>query len=110
MVMTVEKLEKALRLKVKGRLDAITAPDFEKECAAWIDRGENQFIVDLEELEYISSAGLRSVLITAKRLKSDNGRICFCNTRGMVRKVFNISGFQSMFPMYDTLDEALTRF
>jgi len=109
MVVTVEKLEKALRLKVKGRLDAVTAPTL-KGMHHLDRRGETSSIVDLEELEYISSAGLRSVLITAKRLKSDNGRICFCNTRGMVRKVFNISGFQSMFPMYDTLDEALTRF
>jgi len=109
MEVIAEKLDKALKLKVKGRMDAITAPDFEKECAAWIEGGENDFIVDLGELEYISSAGLRSVLITAKKLKTNNGRICFCNTTGMVQKVFSISGFQSMFPMYDTLEEALAR-
>lgn len=107
MELKTDKLENALIVKIKGRMDAITAPDFEKECSNWIEKGELAFVVDLGELEYISSAGLRSILLTAKKLKSQKGQICFCCPSGMVEKVFSISGFSSMFSMYGTREEAL---
>ncbi|MBN2141168.1 MAG: STAS domain-containing protein [Desulfovibrionaceae bacterium] len=96
-----------LVVAVKGRMDAVTAPDFEKGCAAEIDRGEKDMIVDLGGLEYISSAGLRAILSTAKRLKAAGGGIRFCSLKGMVQEVFTVSGFSSMFPIHDALDEAL---
>jgi anti-sigma B factor antagonist len=104
-----DKHGNATVIKIKGRMDALTAPEFEKESAKWIDQGDINLIVDLGELEYISSAGLRSILVTAKKLKSNKGRISFCCPSGMVMKVFSMSGFSSMFSMYDSLDEALTK-
>ena len=109
MELKIDKLEKALIVKIKGRMDAITAPDFEKECSRWIEKGELTIVVDLGDLEYISSAGLRSILLTAKKLKSQKGQISFCCPSGMVEKVFSISGFSSMFSMYGSREEALSR-
>lgn len=91
----------------KGRMDAVTAPEFEKECNAAMDNGENTFLADLGGLEYISSAGLRSILTTAKKLKASGGSISFCNLSGMVKEVFTISGFNAMFKMYDSVENAL---
>ncbi len=103
------KQEEALIIKIKGRMDAITSPEFEKECSKWIDGGESLLVVDLEGLEYISSAGLRSILSAAKSLKAKQGEMRFCNLTGMVQEVFSISGFASMFSIFNSLEEALGR-
>ena len=97
----------AVIVKVRGRMDAVTAPEFETECGKWIDGGELLLIIDLGGLEYISSAGLRSILAAAKRLKAAQGDIRFCNLNGMVQEVFSISGFSSMFTVCGGLEEAL---
>lgn len=94
-------------IKVAGRMDAVSAPEFESACAQWVEQGESSFVVDLEGLEYISSAGLRSLLIVAKKLKSVGGAISFCALSPMVMKVFSISGFASMFTIHDSLEKAM---
>jgi len=99
----------AIVIKVSGRMDAVTAPEFESECDSRLEKGERFFVVDLGGLEYISSAGLRSILSTAKKLKAAQGSIHFCNLSGMVQEVFTISGFSTMFPVHGTLEEALAQ-
>lgn len=101
-----EKKGDFLVVRVNGRMDAVTAPDFEKTCAEAIDTGETALVVDLGGLEYISSAGLRGILATAKKLKACQGRIAFANLSGMVQEVFAISGFTAMFSVYKTVEEA----
>ncbi len=97
----------AFVVKANGRLDTISAPEFEKTISSWIDQGQSRFILDLEELEYISSAGLRSILLSAKRLKAVKGSLSFCCLSPMVSEVFSLSNFSSLFPLHDTLEKAL---
>jgi anti-anti-sigma factor len=101
------KEQGTVTIEVSGRMDANTAPEFEQECAKWLEQGETTLIVDLQNLEYISSAGLRSVLASGKKLKAQNGSLILCNLSGMVEEVFNISGFSSIFPIYDSKETAL---
>ena len=110
MILSSEKRGKSVVVHIKGRMDVVTAPNYEVECNKWIDRGENLLVVDLGGLEYISSAGLRSILVVAKKVKSKKGEICFCNASDMVKEVFSFSGFSSMFPMCDSLQEAVCHF
>jgi|YNPNPStandDraft_1061719.scaffolds.fasta_scaffold00174_5 anti-sigma B factor antagonist len=98
---------RAVIVTLGGRMDAATAPDFEKQCAALIQAGEKLLVIDMAGLAYISSAGLRSILAAAKTLKAQQGDIRFCNLQGMVSEVFSISGFSSMFAIHETLDRAL---
>ncbi len=109
MDLTIETAKKgaAVVLTVKGRLDAATAPEFITTCDGLIAAGDVSLIADLGQLDYISSAGLRGVLSTAKKRKGRQGQIVFCNLTGMVKDVFNISGFTTMFTMHATVDEAL---
>ncbi len=109
MELVTEKQEGVVVFKLKGRLDALTAPDFEQKCLKWLDAGESCFAVDLGELEYISSAGIRSILFVAKQLKTRDGRLALSRISGMVEKVFNITGIYSLFPIYASLDEALAQ-
>ncbi len=101
------KQENAIVIKVTGRMDAVTAPEFENACSPHVEAREKLLVADLSNLEYISSAGLRSILSTAKKMKANSGEIRFCNLNGMVQEVFSISGFSSMFTICETLEEAL---
>jgi len=101
------KENNALVVKVNGRMDAVTAPEFEKTVGLWIDAGEKCFVVDLSSLEYISSAGLRSILVIAKKLNAINGKILLAAIEESVNEVFEISGFNSIIPIHDTVQAAI---
>ena len=94
---------------VTGRMDAVTAPVFEKSISEMISQGAQSFIVNFSALEYISSAGLRCILATAKQLKNINGKIVFVGLRGAVDEVFKISGFHSIFKVFETEEKALKK-
>lgn len=101
-----EKKESGTLFTVSGRLDVMTTADFEKKCQQVIDAGEKKLVIDLSGLEYISSAGLRGILSSAKKLKATGGTIQFCGLIGMVEEVFLVSGLGSIFPVTVTSDEA----
>lgn len=90
-----------------GRLDAVTTPDYEARVREVIATGRNRLVLDLERLEYISSAGLRGLLLTAKLLQEKDGQLRFANVTGHVRSVFEMSGFAGMFPIEDSVAAAL---
>ena len=94
-------------VSLKGRMDAVTAPEFEKNVIDLISKGEKTFVVNLGELDYISSAGLRSILTLAKKLKEREGKIVVAGLKGPVEEVFKISGFQSIFKIFDSEESAL---
>lgn len=98
-----------LVLAPKGRMDAITAPRFEAECDTHLQAGEKRIVVDMSGLEYISSAGLRSILASAKKLKAQGGDLAFCCLSGIVAEVFAVSGFSKLLPVLASLDDAVSR-
>ena len=97
----------AIVLTISGRMDAVTAPEYEKVLNQLIAEGNTGFVVDFNKLDYISSAGLRALLTTAKILKGKGGQVRFANIAGTVKEVFDISGFGSIFQMHDTVAAAL---
>ena len=94
-------------ISLEGKMDAISAPEFEHKMGEWLEQGETSFIINLGEVCYMSSAGLRSILIVAKKLKEQDGKLIFVNLREEVQKIFRISGFSSMIPTYESLEAAL---
>jgi anti-anti-sigma factor len=94
-------------ISLEGKMDAISAPEFEDQMGEWLEQGETSFIINLGEVNYMSSAGLRSILIVAKKLKEQDGKLIFVNLREEVQKIFRISGFSSMIPTYESLEAAL---
>jgi len=97
----------AVVVAVSGRLDAVTAPEFEAALNTSILQGNLRYVVDLDGLEYISSAGLRGILVIAKLLRGKGGLLRFANVRGAVREVFDISGFCSILTIDESVDVAL---
>ncbi|MCU0633072.1 MAG: STAS domain-containing protein [Methanolinea sp.] len=94
-------------LSLKGRMDATTSPDAEVQLTRLIEGGDRHIVVDLSELEYISSAGLRVLLAGLKRLKQCGGAMKLAALRPEIQKVFDIAGFNRLFAIYPTLEEAL---
>lgn len=94
-------------MTITGRMDAVTASEYEKSMNALITGGETAIVVDFGGLDYISSAGLRGLLVTAKLLKGKGGQIRFANVKGTVKEVFDISGLGAIFQMDDSVAAAL---
>ena len=95
---------------LKGRLDANTSPALEERLVSLIDSGEKRFLVDFNELDYISSAGLRVLLMGAKRLKNLSGRIVLASLKDHIKEVFDIAGFSSVLTIYPSDKEAKASF
>jgi len=96
----------AIVMSLKGRLDAAATSEFETNLSDWISKGDSNFLLNCTDLEYISSAGLRSILATSKKLKERDGKILLAGLRGPVEEVFKISGFMSIFKVYATAEAA----
>ena len=107
MEVALRKEDNTMVVSVKGRMDAVSAADFEKILEDQLTAGETRFILDFNDLEYISSAGLQCILSAAKQLEPKQGQIALAALKGMVREVFEISGFSSIFPIYESVDAAL---
>ena len=97
-------------LSFQGNLDTNTSPDAESEINGLIDGGAQKLLVNFEKLDYISSAGLRVLLATAKKLKASGGDLKICCLNQTVQEVFDISGFATILSVTSTEEEALGSF
>lgn len=87
--------EKELTLSVEGRIDTITSQDLEKEINDEIGKFDT-LIMDFSALEYISSAGLRVLIATQKKLKPENIPFVIKNVNDTVGEIFRMSGFDKI--------------
>jgi anti-sigma B factor antagonist len=99
---------KAMVVCASGRIDAMTAPAFETSLSEAAGAGQLALVLDLGGVEYISSAGLRVILAVAKPLKGRGGELLLANAQGPVKEVLDISGFGSVFSLYDSVDAAIS--
>ncbi|MGD0346817.1 MAG: STAS domain-containing protein [Terracidiphilus sp.] len=107
--MTIEQTQvgdKAV-LRVAGRMDAENAIQFEQHCDSCIAGGFTHLVVDLGDLAYVSSMGLRSFVATAKRLRDKGGELRICRLTGLVRQVFELTRLDRVFPLHDSVESAL---
>lgn len=95
-------------LRVAGRMDVESANQFEPACEACISEGFAKLVVDLGDLTYISSLGLRSFVTVAQKLKDKGGELRLCRLTGLVRQVFEITRLTQLFPLHDSVESALT--
>ncbi|HNQ80887.1 MAG: STAS domain-containing protein [Acidobacteriota bacterium] len=90
-----------------GHLDAVSSPELEGRLGTWFEEPGTRLVLDLNGLEYISSAGLRVILSAAKKMKARNGKLGLSRLQPRVREVFQVSGFSSIIPVFETLPAAL---
>jgi stage II sporulation protein AA (anti-sigma F factor antagonist) len=109
MTLPSEKIGEILVVSPVGQINSANAADIESGLLAWVEKGERQCVLDLGQLDYISSAGLRVVLMLAKRLKQSSGQLVLCSLQPQVHEVFDISGFLSILTVVDSRPAALSQ-
>ena len=102
-----EREEGILIAKVKGRIDGANSREFEDAIQAIIGENDRVVILDFKALSYISSAGLRVILLTAKKLQKRSGKCAVCSLSDPINEVFQISGFSQIIPTYTSRSQAL---
>ena len=93
-----------------GKMNTSTSPEAEKYVNQLIDAGAEKFLFNLEELDFISSTGLRVILATGKKLSGSNGKLALCSPNITVKDVLDMSGFSTMFGVFESEEEALESF
>lgn len=96
--------------RMRGRLDAISSPGAEKRVLENINNGDHYILLDFKDVDYLSSAGMRMLLSTTKRLKALSGKLVICSVNINVMDVLKMSGFDHVLDLAQDEDEALRKF
>lgn len=102
-----QRVDDIVVLKVGGRCDPTTVGDLQRCLDQVIEAGATKVILDLAALQYISSAGLRVLLMAAKKLKDRGGGLAVCAAQRYVKEVLDIAGFSSIIPSFDDEQQAI---
>lgn len=103
------KVGEAMVLAPKGSINTESSPKLEKKLVELQAASERRLVVDFRHIDYISSAGLRVLLMTARRVKMAGGALALCSMNAGVTKVFALCGFERDFTIVATCDEAIAR-
>jgi len=95
---------------IEGKLNTGASPDAEAFINDLIDDGVTKILLNLEDLDFISSTGLRVILATGKKLSEMGGKLVLCSPNHTVSDVFRMSGFNQMFSVLDAEEDALKSF
>src|SRR3984893_1528903 len=107
MIAKTETLGGCKILRVSGRIDFESALDFEHHINAMIQEAGDCYIIELSEVELLSSAGLRVMLSTAKRVAHRNASLALAAPSQVVRQVFEISHFNLLFKIFPSVPAAI---
>ena len=106
MSFTIRRDEGTLIAKLDGRLEGRSSLSLQKTLEEEIKPTDKALILNMENLSYISSSGLRVVAIMFNRSKATGMRLAICSMSDSITKVFTISGFHMLIPVFDTQEEA----
>ena len=110
MEVSVKEVNEISVMTFEGNLDSNTAPQAQEQIDKVIDGGSGKVLINCGDLNYISSAGLRVLLTTAKKLKASSGDLKICCLNETVQEVFDISGFSTILTVASSEDDALGSF
>jgi anti-sigma B factor antagonist len=103
----LSEIGKTAVIAPEGRLDAMAADSFNIQTDGVLYKKPKSILVDLSGLEYISSAGLRSVLGLVRKADASKTPLSFCALSPLVHEVFEVAGFYDILSIFDSREEAL---
>jgi anti-sigma B factor antagonist/stage II sporulation protein AA (anti-sigma F factor antagonist) len=103
----LEEIEQRIVLRIDGRLDAASAPILERKLASLIEEHHYRLILDFTRIDYLSSAGLRVLLSTAKKLKAKKGDLILFSLQEDVMEIIKMAGFDKILHICSNEKEAL---
>ena len=110
MDISTRELKRVNVVTVGGRVDSAAAPDLERMFQSLLDGRRHQIVVELADVEYMSSAGLRALVSALKAAKKGGGDLVIARPSTRVREVIELAGLTSVFTMHDDLVEAVGSF
>lgn len=105
--LTEEVFESHIVVRVSGQLDVTSGNVFEKFLTTHIHSEKIAVVIDMRGVEYLSSAGLRSLLLLVKQSRQYGTQLFFCNLSSFVNEIFEVSGFSSLMTVFSSLGEAV---
>lgn len=103
-------IESVTVVRLGGSLDTTTSPAAQESLDELVARGASKILVNLAEVDFVSSAGLRVLLSTAKKLSDSGGALHISNLNDTVAEIFEISGFSTILDVFGSEEEALHNF
>lgn len=107
MDISTEQIDSTTVVRMSGNLDTNTSGPAHQKLDALIEEGNTHLLVNLRQVAFVSSAGLRILLATAKRLNGTEGTLKISDLNETVNEVFEISGFNSILNVFSTEEDAL---
>lgn len=104
------KTEKCMIIGIKGRLDTINYSILEKRLTELLDQNMDRILINCVQMDYVSSSGLRILLMALKRITMVKGKFVLCNLQDNIREIFEISGFTTIFEIHPNEEDALRVF
>ncbi len=105
-----QKTDQCVIIGITGRLDTTNYSILEKKLMDLIDTHQDRILVDCSKMDYVSSSGLRILLMALKKITMVKGKFVLCGLQENIREIFEISGFTNIFEIYTSQDEALKVF
>ncbi|MBK9943079.1 MAG: STAS domain-containing protein [Kouleothrix sp.] len=111
-----KKFNRVDLLTITGRMDAASAPQLKQQIEALFEQGRYRLVLDLAGLDYIASPGLRVLIEARKRARDrkltdlEGGDVRIANLPPRIKEVFDLTGFTSLFEIYDDTIEAVGSF
>lgn len=103
----VDHLKGTLIISVSGEVKGLSGRDFHRTIFQEIREQDVPIVLDLKEMTYISSMGLRSILLVAKRQQDNKSKFAVCSLSGPMREVFEITCFDRIMSVLDSRSEAI---
>ena len=94
-------------VSLDGRLDGFTAPELEKTVRAAVERGDTRVLLECARMSYISSAGLRALLVGARQCQQNGGKLVIAALQPACHSVMEASGFLTVIDCHDSSEAAL---
>lgn len=110
MEISTNEYKHCVLVKVNGRIDSTATPYVEETLNKLISQGSHKIIIDLADVDYISSAGFRLLLVTHKKLAKEKGKLALSSVPERVREAFEIAGLEAIFLIFLDAETAIANF
>ncbi len=103
----LEEIPPKIVLRIEGRLDAPSSPTLEKKIHSLLEEDHLFLVLDFSQIDYLSSAGMRLLLSTTKKLKAKGGSLALFSIVEEVMEIIKLAGFEKILNIFKTEQEAL---
>jgi anti-sigma B factor antagonist len=107
---STENYKRAALLKATGRIDSSNAAQFDSALKDLLAAGQSNIVLDLADVSYMSSAGLRAIVAAHRECARKKGTLCLAQPSERVAEVFSLAGLDSIFTVYDDVTSAVGSF